>query len=144
MTECPKLNPHQQRRLKVTCEHIDRLLSDVEAILHAAESRSPFPRYAPDISVRQRRALESYIAQMRSFMVRVLERQGISIDPPSIPASHAVHSNITFIDISIEELRPRYMRGYGEVQPEAAAELNHIVDALQSLVKKLDATVTSG
>ena len=31
-----QLNEHQQSRLRVTCQYIDKLLSDMEDILHAA------------------------------------------------------------------------------------------------------------
>jgi hypothetical protein len=32
------LNHSQQRRLRVTCEYIDKMLCDMENVLHSAES----------------------------------------------------------------------------------------------------------
>jgi hypothetical protein len=54
MTRRPgHLNENQQTRLRITCRHIDRLLSDIDDILHTATSQSPFPRY-PSISALRR------------------------------------------------------------------------------------------
>jgi hypothetical protein len=72
----------------------------------------------------------------------VLEGQNIETESPSIPATRAIHSALTFIDIAVEELKPRYMRGYGEVPPAAAAELGGIVGELSALVQQLDRYVT--
>jgi GTP-binding protein EngB required for normal cell division len=142
--ETEGLNEHHKRRLTVTCSHIDSLLADAEAVLWASASKSPFPKYIPDIPPAQRRVIEDYIARIRARLVRTLESQGIQIPPPSIPATRALHSALTFVDIDVEELRPRYMRGYGQVPPAAAAELNGIVGELESLVSQLDRFVWTG
>ncbi len=48
-----------------------------------------------------------------------------------------IHVDLTFIDIAIAELAPHYMRGYGPVSEEGAADLNGIVAELQSAIKEL-------
>jgi len=50
MSETGGLNESHQRRLLVNAEYADKLLSDIEAILNASESKSPFPKYRPDVS----------------------------------------------------------------------------------------------
>jgi hypothetical protein len=49
-----------------------------------------------------------------------------------------LHASLTFIDIAAEELKPEYMRGYGEIPPAAAVELNGIAGELKGLVGQLD------
>jgi hypothetical protein len=137
-------NPHQQRRLRVTCQHIDGLLSRIEAVLSASSSKSPFPKYIPDIAPAQRRTIEDRIARMRDELLGVLEKQGIELEPPSISAKHAVHSALTFAQIAVEELAPKHMRGYGEVSQPAAAELNAIVSQLLERITALDTYVNDG
>ena len=39
------LNANHERRLSVTCRHIDRLLSEMEGALNASASRLAFPQY---------------------------------------------------------------------------------------------------
>jgi hypothetical protein len=136
------LNPYQERHLQVALHEVDRLLSDIEQVLNSAGSKSPFPKYVVDITPAQRKMVEDYIDRIRARLVHVLERQNIEPESPSIPASRAIHSALTFIEIAVEELKPRNMRGYGGVPPAAAAELNGIVGELSTLVQQLDRYVT--
>ena len=136
------LNSAQQRRLRITCEYVDKLLTDIENGLHSADSKSPFPKYIADLSPLQQKIVQDYIARIRARLVSALAGQNIDREPPSVPLSRSVHVGATFMDIAVEELRPKYMRGYGEVAPEAESELNGIVGELAGLIAKLDQTVT--
>ena len=137
-------NEHQQRRLRVTCQHIDSLLSEIETILSASRSKSPFPKYIADVSLPQREEIEHSIARMRTQLLHVLERQRIEVVPPSISAAHAIHSALTFAQIATEELAPKHMRGYGEVSRHAAVELDAIVGSLLRQIEELDVLAGSG
>jgi GTP-binding protein EngB required for normal cell division len=138
------LNEYQQRRLWVTCKHVDELLSSMEATLNETASKRAFPKYVPDISPAQRRVIEDYIARIRAQLGRVLKGQNVELPAPSIPASRSLSTAVTFIDIAVEELKPKYMRGYGKVPETAAGELNGIVGELQSLVAKLNGFLAQG
>jgi GTP-binding protein EngB required for normal cell division len=143
-SDTERLNEGQQRRLWVTCKHIDDLLSDMEDSLHEASSKKAFPKYVNDVSPAQRRLIEDYIARMRAQLVRVL--RGQQIEPPKgdIPVSRSLHTSATFIDIDVEELKPKYMRGYGTVPEAVATDLNGIVGELQGLVDRLYELVQQG
>ncbi len=130
-----ELNGPQQNRLRISCQYIDKLLSDVEHILHHAAAQSPFPRYVVDLAPAQVRVIEDYIRRLRRQLLRTLEWQHMKPNSPDIPATRAVLTNLAFIDIAIEELRPGYMRGSGEVPEDAVGELNGVVHELRSLVE---------
>ena len=130
-----ELNGPQQSRLRVTCHYIDKLLSDVEHVLHQATSQSPFPRYVMDVSPAQVRVVEDYIRRLRAQLLRALDWQHMKPKRPDIPATRAVLTNLAFVDIAIEELRPSYMRGSGPVPEDAVDELNGVVHELRSLVE---------
>lgn len=138
------LNPNQQRRLVVTCQYIDKLLSELESSLMESSSKAAFPKHIPDITLAQRRTIEDYIARIRTQLVRVLDSQGIERPEPRIPMSRQLHVNLTFIDIAVEELKPRYMRGHGEVHEAAAKDLNGIVGELEDIIAQFDRYVTVG
>ena len=138
------LNESQVRRLRVSCQHIDRTLSEIEGILNESASGAAFPVYIADLSPAQRKTLGDYIARARARLVRVLEGQGIASNPPSIPVSRAVRGRLYSIDIAAEELKPKYMRGYGEVSATVATELDGIAGELQSLVVHLDQYLAGG
>jgi len=138
------LNSNHERRLSVTCRHIDKLLAEMESALNVSTSKLAFPQYAPDLSPVQRRVIEDYIGRIRAQLVRVLDGQAIERPPADIPVSRSLHSHLTFVDIAAEELKPEYMRGYGEVPAAAAVELNGIAGELQGLVRQLDQYLMRG
>ena len=138
------LNSNHERRLSVTCRYLDKLLADMENELNVSASKLAFPQYIPDIAPAQRRVIEDYIARIRAQLVRVLDGQGIERPSAEIPVSRSLHAVLTFIDIAVEELKPEYMRGYGEVPAAAAVELSGIAGELRGLVSQLDRYVVHG
>jgi GTP-binding protein EngB required for normal cell division len=138
------LNPYQANRLRVTCQYIDKMLAEIEGILDASTSKAALPRYSSDILPAQRRTIDDYIARVRAQLVRILEGQEIAREKPSIPASRAVHVHLGAIDIAAEELKPQYMRGYGEVPESVATELNGIVGELSGLIYRFDRYLSEG
>ena len=140
--ELAALNSHHQRRLRATLQHIDNLLSDVDAILNSRDSGALFPRYVVDFASSQQVLLQSGIAQIRGRLVQAMKDNKVAVAPPSISAVQAIRSALNFIDIAVTELRPRSMRGYGAVPPEAAAQLDRTVDQLDQLVHQVDALLS--
>jgi GTP-binding protein EngB required for normal cell division len=132
------LNDAQRRRLGVTCKYIDKLLCDIEQALHSAESTSPFVRHVVDIAPAQARVIEDHIGRLRSQLLQALDWQLMKPDPPEIPVTRSVMTDLAFINIAIEELKPGYMRGCGAVPEGAAAELNGVVHELRSLVGSME------
>jgi GTP-binding protein EngB required for normal cell division len=133
-----ELNEHHKTRLRITCQYIDKLLSDIADILHAAASPSPFPRYVVDISPAQIRVLEDYIRRFRTQLVQTIAWQNMKPESPDIPATRAVLTNLAFVDIAVEELKPSYMRASGSVPEDAINELNGAVHELRSLITGME------
>ncbi|HTW62789.1 MAG TPA: dynamin family protein [Terracidiphilus sp.] len=133
-----ELNEAQRRRLDVTCSYIDKLLCEVELILHEAETKSPFTRHLMDVTPAQTRVLEDHIRRIREQLLRALAWQKIAIDPPEIPATRAALTHLAFIDIAIEELKPSYMRGSGSIPEDVGEELNGVVHELRSVAQSME------
>ena len=132
-----ELNEAQRRRLSVTCSYVDRLLCEVEQILHEAASESPFSRHIVDVIPAQTRVLEDHIRRIREQLLRALAWQNIAPEPPEIPATRAALTHLAFVDIAIEELKPSYMRGSGTVPADVAEELNGVVHELFSVTQSM-------
>jgi len=139
-----ELNNAQQRRLLITCKYIDNLLCDIEHALHSAASESPFPRYVIDLTPAQTQAIEKHIRGIRSQLLRTLAWQHMKPEPPEIPVSRSVMTDLAFVDIAIEELKPRYLRGCGAVPEDAVDELNGVIRELRSLAQSMDSYVRHG
>jgi GTPase Era involved in 16S rRNA processing len=133
-----ELNEAQRRRLAVTCSYIDKLLREVEQILHETASKSPFPRHIVDVTPAQTRVLEDHIRRIREQLLRALAWQNIAPEPPEIPATRAALTHLAFVDIAIEELKPGYMRGSGAVPNVVAEELNGVVHELRSVAQSME------
>ena len=131
------LNSSQRQHLLITCKHIDGLLGDIETTLNAASSKSIFPSYVGDIAPSQRRPIEDYIARLRDQLLQVLASQSMAPPEPHISALHSIHVGFTFVEIAIAELDPRYMRGYGPVSEQGAADLYSVMAELQSAAKQM-------
>jgi len=109
----------QKRRLRVTCEHIDKLLVEAEAVLNQSASKAAFPRYQSEIPLaneepskdtsRESGAVAAYLGMAKTLKAC-----------SSLLSGTAIHVDLTFIEVAAEELYPKYMRGYGPV-PEAVA-----------------------
>jgi GTP-binding protein EngB required for normal cell division len=130
-------NPQQANRLRIGCQHVDQLLTDIETILNTGSSTAAFPQYRPDVTPVRHQCIEDYIAQIRSRLIQVLKSTNIPIEQPKVSVSKAVSVRLTAISISVDELRPSYMKGYGSLNSESESELNGIVGEMQAVVKQL-------
>jgi GTP-binding protein EngB required for normal cell division len=137
MQQHGELNEAQRRRLSVSCAYVDKLLSEVEQILHEVASKSPFPRHLVDVTPAQTRVLEDHIRRIREQLLRALAWQNITPDSPQIPATRAALTHLAFVDIAIEELKPGYMRGSGSIPDDVADELNGVVHELRSVAQSM-------
>jgi hypothetical protein len=133
-----ELNEAQQRRLIITCKYIDNLLSDMEHALHTATSESPFPHYVVDVTAEQTREIEGHIRRLRSQLLRALDWQHLKPEPPEIPVTQSITTVLAFIEIAIDELKPRHLRGCGAVPADTVDALNEEIHELLSLVNNME------
>jgi len=138
------LNPSQRRHLLSSCQYADKLLSEIESVLAASQSKSPFPKFRADVSPAQAKVISDYIARIRDQVVRVLESQGVTIPDPHIGASHSVRVTLEFLDIAFEECRPKRMAGYGEIGSMASTAMSGLVDEMQGIIARLAAYLAQG
>ncbi|MGH9486935.1 MAG: dynamin family protein [Terriglobales bacterium] len=131
------LNEHQQRHLYFSLVQIDKLLADIERIAASAGANNLFPRYVDDLSPAQRKLLEGSIRRLRASMAGLLASQGMKPERPNIEASGAIRTNLVFAVIAAEDLGPRNMRGYGELDEAQAREVEGIIAELHSRVDAL-------
>lgn len=136
-----ELNEPQQRRVMITCRYIDSLLCDIENALHSAASKSPFPRYVVDVAPEQAKEIEDRIRGLRSQLLRTLDWQRLKPEPPEIPVTRLITTDLAFVDIAIEELKPKHLRGCGAVPADAVDELDTIILELRAIVKNMESYV---
>lgn len=131
------LNDPQKQHLLSNCQYADKLLSDIESILQASQSKSAFPKYAGRLMPSQARVIEDYIARIRSQILSALESQDIPVPHPVLGTVHSVKVALTFAGIALEECTADKMRGYGNVPAEVVPELNGLVNEIKGLLEQL-------
>ena len=138
------LNSSQKRHLLTSCQYADKLLSEIEAVLSAARSKSPFPRFKGDIVPAQAKVVQDYVARLRAQMVRVLASQGIKPPAPEFGSIHSIRMTLAFVRVAFEECTPGRMRGYGEVPKSKVQELNGVVGEMTAAAEKLNQYLAQG
>ena len=138
------LNSSQKRHLLTSCQYADKLLSEIEAVLSAASSKSPFPRFKGEIAPAQAKVVQDYVARLRAQMVRVLASQGIQPPVAEFGSVHSIRMTLAFVRIAFEECTPGRMRGYGEVPDAKVQELNGLVGEMTAAAEKLNQYLAQG
>ena len=72
----PSLNEYQLRALLVSCQHIDKLLGEIEGLLNSSRSGLAFPKYFDDLSSAQHNLIDDYIRRTRADLLQAAAEQG--------------------------------------------------------------------
>lgn len=137
-------NESHRRRLLANAQYADKLVSDIEEILNASESKSPFPKYRPDVSLHQARLIRSHVSRFRDHLSRVLSAIGVEAGGARFGSLHSIRVTLTFIRIAIEEMAPEHLRGYGSLPDGAASELRGLCAELEGLIDGLERNLALG
>ncbi len=135
------LNEHHRRRLLVSCEYVDRLLADIESVMSADASLSPFPKYILDLTAEEKQRTSEAVATLRAQLVALLKARHVAVAAPGISSRRSLLTCLGYIDITVEELKPRYLRGYGPVPQALIVELNRSVEEVQATVRQAISTL---
>jgi len=144
MRRADGLNESHRRRLLASAQYADKLLGEIEEILRSSDSKSPFLKYRPDITLHQARLIRSYAARFREHLARVLEAAGVERPGPQFSALHSVRVTLSFVRIAVQEMAPRYLRGYGALSEEMEAELRGLSAELEAVIAGLERNLALG
>lgn len=136
------LSPRQKRHVLIRLKHADELLSNIESILNAAASLSPFPKYVIDVTPVQGHVVLDYIARIRAQLLRAVEALDLEVPDAPFGAIRSIRVNLSFVRISLEEIRPKYLEGYGPVPEALFEDLHGLSTELAGLVNQVDAYVS--
>jgi len=138
------LNEAQRRHLLSNARYADQLLSDVEAILNASESKSIFPKYVPDVSPAQVKLIRNYIARFRDQLARVMDGLGVVHEGAGCGSIHSIRITLTFVRIAVQEMAPHYLEGYGELRQSVVPQLQGLCAELEGLLERMGGFLAEG
>ncbi len=93
-----------------------------------------FSGYIQDLTPAQARWVESYALKIRRQMSRLLERCAIEIPAPSTSAMGRIRTSLTSLDLTLEDIHPDKLHGYGKMDAAAAHELSCTLQETRGLV----------
>jgi GTP-binding protein EngB required for normal cell division len=138
------LNENHQLRLRITFEHIDSLLTEVEQILIDSASESPFNRYRADATPIQQKVAHDYALRIRAAMARIMAEQQIAFAEPRCGSRRAANTALLYAAIAVDELDPDRLRGYGQISDAGDNLLQAIGTELHALIGKLESYLAQG
>jgi hypothetical protein len=130
------LNENHKRRILASFQRVDELLSQSLNALMPAQS-SLYSRCVHDITQSEFHWVESCAGKIRKQMGSFLERFQIAFPPPSTPSSWMLKTNLTSLDIALEEIYPEKMKGYGEMDRASASDLTRTLQEIRGLVSRM-------
>lgn len=136
------LTENHERGLLAGVQYAARLIRDCEEILAASGRPSPLNRYTGGLTPPQQKIVEDYLHGLHEQLLRLLDALGISPPPARISAVHALTNAMMFVENALEEMRARYLRGYGDVSPEAERLLDGAVSEMQARAREIEAFLT--
>jgi GTP-binding protein EngB required for normal cell division len=137
-------NENHLRSLRVKFQYIDQTLAEVERIMASADSPSLFEQYTPDTTPIQRKVAHGYVARIRDAIRRVINELEVPTPRPHCGALWAARTQLMGVSLTLDELRPRYMRGYGALSEQAGQTLEAVYAELRALTAKLENYLTEG
>jgi len=139
-----QLNDNHKQHLLSAFRVIDQRLGEILGLLNPDRGCSPFSDYVPDATPLQHRVVADHVTRIRASMRRILTEQGVILPPPSISSVWAARTGLLSAEIDLEELRPRSMRGYGELPEGSAQQLDAMVMELRTLFETVGSFLAQG
>lgn len=136
------LTENHERGLLASVQYAAQLIRQCEEILAASDRPSPLNRYTGGLTPPQRKIVEDYLHRLHQQLLRFLDAAGIAPPPARIGAVHALTNAMMFVDNTLEEMRGRYLRGYGEISAEAERLLDGAVSEMQAQVREIESFLT--
>lgn len=138
------MNEGHRRRILATYRHADSLLREAVQALSCEGGDSPFDELVRDGTPLQHRVALDLASQARQRMREALERLGIPVPAPTIPATRSARTQVLFAEVDLEDLDPGRLRGYGILDATAARTLEESNAEILALLGQLRTFLEAG
>lgn len=144
-TPAPNLNDNHRNALLAGFKYIDRLLADgLAGIAPSADEDAVFSPLAQDATALQRKVVGSQIARIRRSIRSALEAYEIPIQAPTTSAVHNLRSALTAAAVTLEEMSPDYLKGYGALDDESSGKILALQAQIRASLDELGRYLSSG
>jgi hypothetical protein len=137
-------NDAQSRAILCGFVDIHRRMAELECLIQPGARPSPFSQRVNDLSPTEAKVVQDSFAGIRTAMLIHLQECGIALDVRPTSLRWAIQGGISFIGITVDELRPRKLRGYGTLDEEGWARAVTIQQNLERLIDRAAAYLRQG
>ena len=135
------LNEYQRRRVSITIRSLEKDLHVIEESLKS-EGYSGIPiKIKNDIPSSVRNALILKVGLLKEKIGNIAENFALEMRTESI--SERIFSMLSFDWVSLEEIKAKRLRGYGEVSEGLHKSLDRKLDSLMGVVDEMLGLLTS-
>jgi hypothetical protein len=135
------LNEAQKRSLAMGIWDIARRLEDLEFYLTPGEQPNPYMRYLHDLSADEVRLVRDGFARLRSVMLAFMQANGVTFEVPPASLRWALQVNVAALHVTVAELGPSRMRGYGPLAEEDRTAVEQLRRELEPVLDELTAAL---
>jgi hypothetical protein len=137
-------NDPQSRAILCGFLDIHRRMAELEAILARNVKPSPFSKYVNNLSPTEAKVIQDYFARIRTAMVEHLRSSEIALDVRPASLRWAIDVGISFIGITLAELGPKRLGGYGALDDKAFARSTRFQPDLERHLEQVARYVRQG
>jgi hypothetical protein len=129
------LREPQRRSISITLANIERRLLQLRNELQRPPADGVLARHSEPLPSEQVALIDDLISKIQAKMRTLGDK--LDLKPHPEPQLRTMLAMLVLANVSIEEIKPRYLRGYGAVDPATVTFLNAELPQLQALVSEL-------
>jgi GTP-binding protein EngB required for normal cell division len=137
------LTEAQKRHLLSGFVDVHRRMEELEGFL-AATKPSPFSGRVHDLTPTEVKVVRDYFDRIRSAMLGHLRELGIALEVRQSSLAWVVESHVVYIEVTVDDLGPRSMAGYGSVDEATRATVAAVHDDLERLLGRVRSFLRRG
>jgi hypothetical protein len=129
------LREPQRRSISITLANIERRLLQLRNEIQCPPADGVLTRHSEPLPPEQAPLIDALISKIQAKLQALGDK--LELEPQQEPQLRTMLAMLVLASVSIEEIKPPYLRGYGAVDPATAEFLNTELPQLQSLLSEL-------
>lgn len=133
------LSINARRMLAAHFVYLDELLEKINTACGSARIGRLFCRFEVDLTAKEIADVQERIAKVREELDAFGSSWGIELPVQQVLSSRALSVDIQFLSIALDDMSPRALEGYGELDPRFVEDYSRFLDNLRELLRGMKA-----
>lgn len=135
---------NHRRHILHSFVEVDKCLAELEFLASRVDRASPFSRFTNDLSPTEVRVLLDHFDAIRTAMLAHLQEVSIPLEVRRTSVRWAFQTNLMQVQVGIDEMGPRQLERYGELDESGRAAAVRIQEDLTRLLDRTRAYLMQG